>query len=123
MTSAAARTTGRLVEVWAMGADGTGCSGSGWVVGHHGVLTCRHVVEPYLSGLEHAAGLPGSAIPALQIRLAAASQPSDWVNCRLAWPDPASRTADVVLLEISADAGQVWQPPTSPSPRLAALGQ
>src|SRR5262249_46677024 len=105
MTSAAARTTGRLVEVWAMGADGTGCSGSGWVGGHTGALTCRHGIEPYLPGLEHATGLPGSAIrPALQIRLAAASQASDWINCHLAWPDPASLTADVVLLEITPDA-------------------
>lgn len=122
---AATRAPGRLVEVWAAGVDGIGRCGSGWVVGHRGVLTCKHVVERYLADVERSTDQPadGEARPTLQIRPSAALSASAWVNCRIAWPYPFSDAVDMVLLEITPDIGQVWSPSAEPSPRLAATGQ
>src|ERR1700733_9619359 len=89
----AGRGPGRLVEVWAAGPDGGGQCGSGWVVGQSGVLTCRHVVEPYLAA-------SGQTRRALQVRVAASSSPADWVDCHVAWLGPDSGAPDIVLIEV-----------------------
>ncbi|MGH8897114.1 MAG: trypsin-like peptidase domain-containing protein [Egibacteraceae bacterium] len=106
----------RLVEVWAAGADGRGKCGSGWAVGHAGVLCCRHVLERYVSSIEDNPDRPG----VVQIRRAGASSSSAWIDCVIAWGHP---TRDLVLLRVTPGADQTWDPPTERSPRLAATGQ
>src|SRR5262245_40235887 len=95
----------QLVEVWAEAADGRGLSGSGWVVGQRGVITCRHVLNRYLAEAEdNPQGFKGGDGQArVQIRAAAASSASAWVDCAVAWQHPVR---DLVLLEITPQAGQ-----------------
>src|SRR5581483_7589944 len=112
----AARVSTRLVEVWAAGPDGSGRCGSGWIVGQRGVLTCGHVIEPYLA-------CRGQAPGALQIRTVTGTSAADWVDCRVVWPGRASVPLDLVLLEIAPADGQTWITPAEPPSRLAAIGQ
>ena len=111
----AVRGPGRLVEVWAAGSADDGRCGTGWVVGHYGVLTCRHVVEPFLASAGHSR--------ALQVRLAASSSVSDWVDCRVAWSGGEPGSANIVLLEATPGPGQSWTAPADPPSRLADVGQ
>ena len=91
----------RLVEVWSAS---TGKSGSGWVVGERGVLTCAHVVgDPAL----------------VQVRVARADTPDAWVDAETCWQHP---TLDVVLLKVVPAPGQRWAVPVAASPRLADIG-
>ena len=118
----AMRVPERLVEVWAAGADGRGHSGSGWVVGESGVVTCRHVLDPYLTSVDGSANRSkGDAEqPVIQIRQAGRSSPSDWVDCTIAWQHP---TRDLVLLQITPRSGQSWDSPKDRLSRLAEAGQ
>ncbi len=112
----------RLVEVWAADADGRGRCGSGWVVGQSGVLSCQHVLDRYLAGVEENRSRPAARgkQPVLQIRRATASSATDWIDCILAWQHPVR---DLVLLQITPGAEQSWDPPTEQPTRLAATGQ
>ncbi len=112
----------RLVEVWAAGADGRGKSGSGWIVGRTGVLSCRHVLEPFLRSAPYSGSGPVAVgtSPVLQVRRADATSASAWIDCVVAWQHPSR---DLALLEVSPPAGQSWVPPAERSPRLAGLGR
>src|SRR5262245_14445029 len=107
----------RLVEVWAEADDGRGKSGSGWVVGQRGVITCRHVLDRYLADAKNnPQGFNGSGGQArIQIRPATASSASAWVDCAVAWMHPAR---DLVLLQITPQAGQSWKYPKGRLSRL-----
>src|SRR5689334_12248688 len=100
----------RLVEVWAAGADGRGKSGSGWIVGQSGVVSCRHVLDRYLASTEGdvsgSEGGPGQA--RIQIRQAKATSPDAWIDCAVVWQHPAR---DLVLLRITPRTGQSWESP------------
>jgi tetratricopeptide (TPR) repeat protein len=111
----------QLVEVWAQAADGRGKCGSGWVVGQSGVITCRHVLDRYLADPgDDSRGFKGSDGQArIQVRRAAASSESAWVDCAIVWQHPAR---DLVLLQITPQAGQSWTPKGRLS-RLAGTGQ
>ena len=112
----------QLVEVWAEAADGRGKSGSGWVVGQSGVITCRHVLDRYLAEAENnPEGFNGSDGQArIQIRPAASSSASAWVDCAIVWMHPAR---DLVLLRVTPRAGQSWDAPKGRSSRLTGTGQ
>jgi TPR repeat protein len=114
----------RLVEVWAEGPDEIGRCGSGWVVGWRGVLTARHVVDPVLtaSPVASSASVIDRRAPrgVCLVRRVAATGFGDWVNCEVLWLHP---TLDLTLLTIAPHAGQRWDPPKDPSPRLAGLGE
>ena len=95
----------RLVEVWSASAtDGGGRSGSGWVVGARGVLTCAHVVGD-------------SAL--VQVRDAHADTPDAWVDAEICWEHA---TLDIALLNVVPAPGQRWTVPVDASPRLADIG-
>jgi hypothetical protein len=90
-------------------------------VGDRGVLTCLHVVEPYLSAAGAAAG---TADVALQVRSAGATSAGDWISCRVAWqPAVDGPAVDAVLLEITPGPGETWAVPALVSSPLAGLGQ
>jgi tetratricopeptide (TPR) repeat protein len=111
----------RLVEVWAKGADGPGKCGSGWVVGHSGVVSCRHVLERYLASTQENAnaseGAAGQAI--IQVRQAALSSAEAWVDCALVWQHP---DRDLVLLRMTPRPDQSWESPKGLS-RLAGMDE
>jgi hypothetical protein len=110
----------RLVEVWAAGADSQGKCGSGWIVGQSGVLSCRHVLDHYLSSVE-ADGLGAArGQPVVQVRRARSSMTNAWIDCTVAWRHPS---LDLILLSVTPGAGQLWDPPAERSPRLATTGQ
>jgi TPR repeat protein len=113
----------RLVEVWAEGPDEIGRCGSGWVVGWHGVLTAKHVVDPILSTspAAHSASDPGRRITrgVCLVRRVGATGFGDWVNCQVLWLHP---TLDLTVLKVAPDDDQRWDPPHDPCPRLAGLG-
>src|SRR5690242_15932245 len=91
-----------LVEIWAADGHGAGKSGSGWAIGGYGVLTARHVIEPFLQA-QNSSGKnrrsPESAV--CQVRLATAAIPTDWLDFDVLWTHP---TLDVALLK-ACDAG------------------
>jgi tetratricopeptide (TPR) repeat protein len=105
----------RLVEVWAEGSEGRGRCGTGWVVGRSGVLTCRHVLDEYLSA--SSGGAVDSLSGRVQVRLAGHSGSSDWVDATLVWRHPV---LDAVLLQVTPQPEQTWLDASGRSPRLAA---
>lgn len=113
----------RLVEVWAAGADGRGKCGSGWIVGHSGVVSCRHVLDWYLADAQRdlsGSGGRGLGQAGIQIRQVAASSPDAWIDCAVAWQHPVR---DLVLLRITPRPGQSWKSPQGRLSRLAGAGE
>ena len=114
----------RLVEVWAEGPDEIGRCGSGWVVGWRGVLTARHVVDPFLTANPVASSARDTderiTRGACLVRRVGTTGFADWVNCEVLWLHP---TLDVTMLKVTPREGQRWEPSKDPSPRLAGLGE
>ena len=108
----------RLVEVWAAGADGRGECGSGWLVGHSGVVSCCHLLKQYLASADVTEGVTGQA--RIQIRQAALPSAEAWIDCALVWQHPVR---DLGLLQITPRADQSWDPPKGRPVRLAATGE
>jgi tetratricopeptide (TPR) repeat protein len=86
------------------------------------VFSCRHVLDRYLAAAEsNPQGFKGSDGQArIQIRSAAASSASAWVDCAIVWQHPAR---DLVLLQITPRAGQSWDFPKGRLSRLTETGQ
>jgi CHAT domain-containing protein len=86
------------------------------------VLSCRHVLEPYLTSADDNAyrSKGGAERAAIQIRQADRSSTSAWVDCAIAWQHP---TRDLVLLQITPRSDQPWDSPRQRSPRLAGPGE
>ena len=110
----------RLVEVWAAGGDGRGKAGSGWIVGHSGVLSCRHVLDRYLASADASGSGAGGGQAKVQVRVAGASSVSAWVDCTVSWRHPVR---DLVLLHIKPQPGQSWDFPPGRASRLAGTGE
>lgn len=88
----------RLAEVWAE----PGRAGSGVVLGDHGILTARHVVEDARGENDVLARVvrPGA-------------ETATWTRMEIAWEDP---DWDLALLVVDESGREIWSAPQSPSP-------
>ena len=94
----------RLAEVWAE----PGRTGSGVVLGDHGILTARHVVADARGENDVVARVvrPGAVTAA-------------WTPMEIAWEDP---DWDLALLVVDERGHENWSAPQSPSPSFVTLG-
>ena len=95
----------RLAEVWAE----PGRTGSGVVLGDHGILTARHVVEDARGENDVVARVvrPGAVTAA-------------WTPMEIVWEDPDWDLA--LLLVVDEPEHENWSTPQSPSPSFVTLG-
>ncbi len=88
----------RLVEVWAE----PGRAGSGVVLGSHGILTARHVVEDARGENDVLARVVRPGV-----------ETATWTPMEIAWEDP---DWDLALLVVDESGHEIWSAPQSPSP-------
>src|SRR5215475_12976900 len=79
-----------------------GGRGSGWAIGHSGVLTALHVVRPYLANPHHPE-TNASGVRCLAVTGAPTGE--DLFDCAVVWQGEA---ADLALLQIANGRRDVW---------------